>query len=379
MITASEDIQLLQGAQRLAHQFLSVQNPLDSTELCVSSATKGIAHSIMTPHSKSANDCNITTKCRCGIVASQAMTKVELLTTISRGSDVRGSDIGKAAVTVPIPHMCSQQSMMYMASWRIVEAQDETLTQILQYLTMGCQNFSCCETKEESFSGDLISMFAGNREDDNAILISYKQPKPSNVGLIKLAPVTFGPSPIDPALHRTSPSRTRDLPNFESASAYSLPPSASHLSRPPSPSTESSSPNLRPQHQSKRDRNLSYSASLPGLSTLASVASAPSSHLRYVLLLAATGVGIGTNRAALDAPKLKPIQPAEIAYETKDKASSNQNAIRNMSYATSSPGATTGGQGNTPVSAIHEMRCSPHSRYTIWLRLPTAIFRELPV
>lgn len=35
MITASEDIQLLQGAQRLAHQFLSVQNPLDSTELCV--------------------------------------------------------------------------------------------------------------------------------------------------------------------------------------------------------------------------------------------------------------------------------------------------------------------------------------------------------
>ncbi|EDN10170.1 hypothetical protein HCAG_05973 [Histoplasma mississippiense (nom. inval.)] len=310
----------------------------------------------MTPHSKSANDCNITTKCRCGIVASQAMTKVELLTTISRGSDVRGSDIGKAAVTVPIPHMCSQQSMMYMASWRIVEAQDETLTQILQYLTMGCQNFSCCETKEESFSGDLISMFAGNREDDNAMeedwrsgaLVVYFIFMPPVIQLKYLAPVTFGPSPIDPALHRTSPSRTRDLPNFESASAYSLPPSASHLSRPPSPSTESSSPNLRPQHQSKRDRNLSYSASLPGLSTLASVASAPSSHLRYVLLLAATGVGIGTNRAALDAPKLKPIQPAEIAYETKDKASSNQNAIRNMSYATSSPGATTGGQGNTP-------------------------------
>ncbi|EEH05880.1 predicted protein [Histoplasma capsulatum G186AR] len=229
----------------------------------------------MMPRSKSANDSNITTKCRCGIVAYRAITKVELLSAISGGSDVGGSDVGgsdvgKAAVAVPIPHMCSQQSV-----------------------------------------------------DFAQILISYKQPKPSNVGVIKLAPVTFGASPIDPALHRTSPSRTRDLPNFESASASSLLPSASHLSRPSSPSTESSSPNLRPQHQSKRDRNLSYSASLPGLSTLASVASAPSSHLR--------------------------------AYETKDRASSNQNASRNMSYATSSPGATTGGQGNTPVSAIHEM------------------------
>ncbi|KLJ11281.1 hypothetical protein EMPG_13454 [Blastomyces silverae] len=49
----------------------------------------------------------------------------------------------------------------------------------------------------------------------------------------------------------------------------------------------------------------------------------------------------------------------DSAYETTATASNNnQNASQNMSYATSSPGATTGGQGNTPVSAIYRLFCS---------------------
>ncbi|OJD13790.1 hypothetical protein ACJ73_09164 [Blastomyces percursus] len=49
----------------------------------------------------------------------------------------------------------------------------------------------------------------------------------------------------------------------------------------------------------------------------------------------------------------------DSAYVTTDTTSSNkQNASQNMSYATSSPGATTGGQGNIPVSAMYELFCS---------------------
>ncbi|OAT02489.1 GATA-binding protein, other eukaryote [Blastomyces dermatitidis ER-3] len=146
-----------------------------------------------------------------------------------------------------------------------------------------------------------------------------------------VAPVTFGAAPIDPALHRTCPSRAGDVSNFTtrsqiktsspsspSPSSSSLPPSATDLSLPSSTSTPLSHANLPAPYSLKRDsNNLNYSASLPRLSTLASLTSAPTSHLR--------------------------------AYETTDTASSNnQNASQNMSYATSSPGATTGGQGNTP-------------------------------
>ncbi|ODH45767.1 hypothetical protein GX48_08151 [Paracoccidioides brasiliensis] len=111
-----------------------------------------------------------------------------------------------------------------------------------------------------------------------------------------LAPVTFGASPIiDPALHQTPPLQTRGLPNFttalqtetSSSPSSSLPLSVCDLSRPSSTSTQSSNTYLPSQHpiSSGDNKALNFSPSLTRLSALASVASAPTSHLRYVLPL----------------------------------------------------------------------------------------------
>ncbi|PGH16876.1 hypothetical protein AJ79_01520 [Helicocarpus griseus UAMH5409] len=133
-----------------------------------------------------------------------------------------------------------------------------------------------------------------------------------------VAPVTFGASPIDPALHRSSPSQTRDLPIFTpgiqtEASSSSLPPSLRDVSDPSSTSTQSSNASLPTQNPSNGDSNsLNYSSSLPGLSALASVASAPTSHLRYVCpslraedlpdkpVYRLYGAGVGPDRVAIE-------------------------------------------------------------------------------
>ncbi|KAK2791025.1 hypothetical protein FQN53_007214 [Emmonsiellopsis sp. PD_33] len=163
---------------------------------------------------------------------------------------------------------------------------------------------------------------------------------PASTTASAVAPITFGASPIDPALHHTASSNPRDLPSFASAAAAeaSSPalPSVRDISRPSSASTQSSNTYLAGQNPANPSSNgLNYSSpSLPGLSALASVASAPTSRLR--------------------------------AYETPDSSSgSTQNASQNMSYATSSPGATTGGQGNTPpkTQLLRQLlsRCCSHA------------------
>jgi hypothetical protein len=48
------------------------------------------------------------------------------------------------------------------------------------------------------------------------------------------------------------------------------------------------------------------------------------------------------------------VSPAHRAYDNIDNNGNNHNAGQNMSYAISSPAATTAGQGNTPVSSISD-------------------------
>ncbi|KAL2008610.1 hypothetical protein VTN00DRAFT_6804 [Thermoascus crustaceus] len=155
-----------------------------------------------------------------------------------------------------------------------------------------------------------------------------------------VAPLLFRASPIDPALHSlpSSASQSHDLSSYSTAShsvdSLATSPGAAAaaapgISRPSSTSTQSSSAfaaSVGVEHNGSNSGSGSdstigstYSSypvsssippSLPGLSALASVASAPTSQLR---------------------------------------ASSNASlSMTNMTYATSSPAATTGGQGNTP-------------------------------
>ncbi|MCJ1368113.1 hypothetical protein MMC16_007252 [Acarospora aff. strigata] len=128
-----------------------------------------------------------------------------------------------------------------------------------------------------------------------------------------LAPLIYRASPIDPALRPPSSQRIQHLSPFTTAPSADdrapspLPPVGNDISRPSSTSTQSSSAFL--QHHNINNPQIS----LPGLSALASIASAPSPQLR--------------------------------AY----------NVGHSMTYATSSPAATTGGQGNTPLVVAKTM------------------------
>lgn len=110
-----------------------------------------------------------------------------------------------------------------------------------------------------------------------------------------VASILFRASPIDPALRPPSPSasQTHELPNYsqssidsEAASRQPLTDAAVGVS-----STASHFSGALPEvggidshsHSSNGFESSSLGPSLPGLSALASVASAPTSNLRYVL------------------------------------------------------------------------------------------------
>lgn len=118
-----------------------------------------------------------------------------------------------------------------------------------------------------------------------------------------VAPLVYRASPIDPTLRAQSASepQARDLSNYTTTSSSedrmgSLIPTPAEISRPSSTSTQSSNA-CHPSsgsglHQSVAVNDNNYSSSslhhhssLPGLSALASVASAPTSQLRYVTLV----------------------------------------------------------------------------------------------
>ncbi|KAJ9301933.1 transcriptional regulator family: GATA type zinc finger [Paecilomyces variotii] len=153
-----------------------------------------------------------------------------------------------------------------------------------------------------------------------------------------VAPLIFRASPIDPTLHppSSSPAQSRDLSAYstkpasidERSSPRASTAAAAGISRPSSTSPSSNA--LQPGEDNRSsfgsgsgsDHNtpyhLSISPSLPGLSALASVASAPTSQLRA------------------------------SSHVNANLSSSSSN----MTYATSSPAATTGGQGNTPLGSL---------------------------
>lgn len=117
-----------------------------------------------------------------------------------------------------------------------------------------------------------------------------------------VAPLLFRASPIDPALHPSPESAPRDLASYRTSTpsdGRTTPhlPVIADLPKTKSPPNPASPPNTLPPPdflESKftgpsRDtfagspgNNLSVPPSLPGLSTLASIASAPTSQMRYV-------------------------------------------------------------------------------------------------
>jgi hypothetical protein len=181
-----------------------------------------------------------------------------------------------------------------------------------------------------------------------------------------VAPLLFRASPIDPALRSppsTEPS-SRDLASYNNSSLQidghatpnNLHPAPGlNSSTPSSESTPSSTTLPRPSALDSRPDHNSYGVppSLPGLSALASVASAPTSQIRYASLRSH-----GKQEAhVVDAWFLRHPRPpsrkpeSNLPYLSRRSSSNNSsNVTLSMSYATSSPAATTGGQGNTPVS-----------------------------
>ena len=97
-----------------------------------------------------------------------------------------------------------------------------------------------------------------------------------------LPPILHGSAPVDlrgspnQMIHSLPPLNMS--PSVEDRAPSPLPPLGHDISRPSSTSTQSSTMRQQ-QHHQQRD------ISLPGLSTLASVASAPSPQMRYVILV----------------------------------------------------------------------------------------------
>ena len=159
-----------------------------------------------------------------------------------------------------------------------------------------------------------------------------------------MAPLIYRASPIDPTLRPPSTHQDRDLSPYRTnpSAADRVPstlPSIGHeISRPSSASTYQH----YPQH--------SHSLALPALSTLASVASAPSPQPRYVFNVAcftnATTTRERLSQVALAYTAIHRI----IKLTTGHNYRAYNNASHNMSYATSSPAATPGVSGNVPVS-----------------------------
>jgi hypothetical protein len=189
-----------------------------------------------------------------------------------------------------------------------------------------------------------------------------------------LAPLLYRGSPVDPILRSASAQADFEkynntnpsiLVDTRATSPYPAPGTfARDISRPSSTSTQSSNfallrqhdyNNLREEHRplngahytqslhSQHNHNLS----LPGLSTLASLASASPSQLRYVdehFVFPRGALGYACYQC------IRRLGDGRHADWCHSNRSFSNNASHSMNYATSSPAPTPGLSGNTPVS-----------------------------
>lgn len=203
-------------------------------------------------------------------------------------------------------------------------------------------------------------------------------PSPSIV-----ASILYRASPIDPALKPASSAHQNpDLARFDSSpdDTSAVAPSASadipKRFSPALPDLGSIGKVSSSEYKGTFPDSVSVSTSLPGLAALASVASAPTSNLRYVQANgihtscqkippssergfssphSATCPSSSSNHRRVSAI----MDPRRLADRFPYSESSANANMANMSYATSSPAATSAGQGSNPVSRFrYHMRCS---------------------
>lgn len=189
-----------------------------------------------------------------------------------------------------------------------------------------------------------------------------------------LAPLLYRGSPVDPILRSASAQADFEkynntnppiLVDTRATSPYPAPGTfARDISRPSSTSTQSSNfallrqhdyNNLREEHRPLNGTNYAQSLhsqhnhnlSLPGLSTLASLASASPSQLRYVDEHLVFPKGLFGYACYQYIHRLGDGRHADLCHCNR---SFSNNASHSMNYATSSPAPTPGLSGNTPVS-----------------------------
>ncbi len=162
-----------------------------------------------------------------------------------------------------------------------------------------------------------------------------------------MAPLIYRASPIDPTLRTPSTHQDRDL------SPYRTTPSADGRVPSPLPSIghEISRPSSASTYQHLQQHHNNHNIALPALSTLASVASAPSPQLRCVISYVACFKNANATREGLSQiPLVCNRTPCRIMLMTGCDHRAYNNASHNMTYAASSPAATPGVSGNVPVS-----------------------------
>ena len=185
-----------------------------------------------------------------------------------------------------------------------------------------------------------------------------------------LAPVCRA-LPIDPTLHAASTRQVRDLPAITTAPSLiaratsPLPSLGQSISRP-------SSASILVQYQPN------YNHALPGLSTLASVASDSSPQLGYVISDDAQRVwwivalSVGWRRRVPGAsPMSGPADPIKLTlcyhHRSYNAHGNHHSASHALAYSTSSPGATTGG-----VSGLESVVLEPRFCFLIAKIPPTS-------
>lgn len=207
-----------------------------------------------------------------------------------------------------------------------------------------------------------------------------------------MASVLYRASPIDTSLHPPSPSsESHDLSSYNNATTSSIdtPP----VSRQTATGTEGAYSTSQPSdalpdlggvdkfgnHSGNGGSDFSghgsIGPSLPGLSALASVASAPTSNLRYVPTNNLGAVVVyrgglpsqfmyscrycfffnglcnsGTSFSSIISTRDQRRDMLTGSYACRASSSNANLSMGNQAYVTSSPAATTGGQGNNPVS-----------------------------
>lgn len=121
-----------------------------------------------------------------------------------------------------------------------------------------------------------------------------------------MASILYRASPIDPALKPASSTQTPDLVRFDSPSDVSTsPPTGSDIPKPFSPALPDLNSIGKFDFRDNFPDSVSVSTSLPGLAALASVASAPTSNLRYV-------PGKGNENGSWESGVLEVYRPTEM-------------------------------------------------------------------